>query len=79
VDQVIEPDVWDCDHNRVLVVPGGGVGGETGTPPQGGSIPDTAAAIPSQSSPIATLAFGMLLVSSLGALAYANVRAARRR
>jgi uncharacterized repeat protein (TIGR01451 family) len=72
------PDVWACDHNRVLVVESG-TGGETGTPPEGGSIPDTAAAIPSQSSPIATLAFAMLLVSSLGALAYANVRAARRR
>jgi hypothetical protein len=73
-----EFDVSACDNNEVTVV-GGGTGGETGTPPEGGSIPDTAAAIPSQSSPIATLAFAMLLVSSLGALAYANVRAARRR
>jgi hypothetical protein len=70
-------DVSDCDDNEVTVVEGG-TGGETGTP-EGGSIPDTATSIPSQSSPLATVLFGALLVSSLGALAYANVRSSRRR
>jgi hypothetical protein len=56
----------------------GSVGGGTGTPPQGGSIPDTATSIPSQAGPLATIGAGMILLASLGALAYANVRTSRR-
>jgi hypothetical protein len=55
--------------------PEGSVGGGTGTPVA--SIPDTAAA-PTTGTAIGTLAFGVLLLLSLGSLAYANVRAGRR-
>jgi hypothetical protein len=53
------------------------VGGGTGTP--AGSVPDTATSLPGLGGPLATLLFGAVLVASLGALAYANVVAARRR
>jgi hypothetical protein len=51
------------------------VGGATGTP--NASIPDTAAA-PATGTALGTLGFGILLLLSLGSLAYANVRAGRR-
>jgi hypothetical protein len=57
--------------------PEGSVGGGTGTP--AASVPDTAASLPGFGGPIATLVFGLILVASLGTLAYANVRAARQR
>jgi hypothetical protein len=53
------------------------VGGGTGTP--AASVPDTAASLPGFGGPLATLVFGLILVASLGTLAYANVRAARER
>jgi hypothetical protein len=56
-------------------MPEGSVGGATGTP--NASIPDTAAA-PATGTALGTLAFGVLLLLSLGSLAYANVRAGRR-
>jgi hypothetical protein len=55
--------------------PEGSVGGGTGTPVA--SIPDTAAA-PATGTAVGTLLFGVLLLLSLGSLAYANVRAGRR-
>jgi fimbrial isopeptide formation D2 family protein/uncharacterized repeat protein (TIGR01451 family) len=49
--------------------------GGTGAP----SIPNTAMSLPSTSSPLAVLLFGVLLIASLSTLAYANVRSVRRR
>jgi hypothetical protein len=57
--------------------PEGSQAGGTGTP--AGSVPDTSASMPGVGGPLATLIFGAILLSSLGALAYANVRAARSR
>ena len=54
---------------------GGQLGG-TGTP--AASLPNTALSLPG-SGPLATLFFGAILIASLGALAYANVTAVRRR
>lgn len=51
--------------------------GGTGTPAP--SVPDTAMSLSNLSGPLATVAFGMILLASLGALAYANVRSVRRR
>ena len=51
--------------------------GGTGTPQP--SIPNTALSLPSQAGPMATLLFGLILISALGGLAFVNVRAARRR
>jgi len=53
--------------------PGGGELGGTGTPS------DTALSVWSGSSPLPTILFSILLVGSLGGLAYANVAAIRRR
>ncbi|HEX9738373.1 MAG TPA: hypothetical protein VGA91_04010 [Candidatus Limnocylindria bacterium] len=50
--------------------------GGTGTP--AASVPDTALGLVS-SGPLATIFFGAVLIASLGALAYANVAAVRRR
>jgi hypothetical protein len=61
----------------VTPTPEGSVGGGTGTP--AASVPDTAASLPGFGGPLATLVFGLILVASLGTLAYANVRAARER
>jgi hypothetical protein len=58
-------------------MPEGSVGGGTGTP--AASIPNTATSLGTVGGPLATLVFGLILVASLGTLAYANVRAARRR
>lgn len=57
--------------------PEGSVGGGTGTP--AASLPDTATGMPAVGGTLATIAFGFILLASLGALAYANVRAVRRR
>jgi len=60
-------------------VPGsveGSVGGGTGTP--AASLPNTALGL-AGSGPLATIFFGAVLIASLGALAYANVAAVRRR
>jgi hypothetical protein len=54
----------------------GSVGGGTGTPAP--SLPNTALSLPGSGS-LATLFFGAILIASLGALAYANVTAVRRR
>ena len=70
-----EQPVEDCDEN-IVVVNEGGVGGGTGTP--AASLPNSAVNGPA-SAPIATLAFGLLLLSSLGALAFVNVRSSARR
>lgn len=72
-----EYDVSACDNNEVTVVEGD-TGGGTGTPPQGGSIPDTSVSLSSPGAPLATFAFGMLLMAALGALAFVNVRSSRR-
>ncbi len=61
----------------VTPTPEGSVGGGTGTP--AASVPDTAASQPGFGGPVATLAFGLILLASLGTLAYANVRSARQR
>lgn len=70
-----DPDVSACDTDTVTVIEGN-VGGGTGTP--AASLPNSAVSGPT-SGPIATLAFGLLLLSSLGALAFVNVRSTRRR
>jgi hypothetical protein len=57
--------------------PEGSVAGGTGTP--AASVPDTAMSSTGFSGPLATLLFGVLLIASLGALAYANVRTVHRR
>jgi hypothetical protein len=54
---------------------GGQLGG-TGTP--AASLANTALGLPG-SGPLATILFGAILIASLGALAYANVTAVRRR
>lgn len=57
--------------------PEGSVQGGTGTPEP--SQPDTAMGLQGGPSPIPTIAFGMILLASLGSLAYVNVKAARAR
>jgi len=52
--------------------------GGTGTPAASPSLPNTALSLPGSGS-LATLFFGAILIASLGALAYANVTAVRRR
>jgi uncharacterized protein YegL len=71
---VIEFDAQDCDEDEV---PEGGEQGSTSTPQQ--SLTNTATSLTGVSGPLATLVFGLILVLSLGTLAYANVRAARQR
>jgi hypothetical protein len=51
-----------------------GIKGGTGTP--AGSMPDSAQALDG-SSPLPTIAFSLILLASLGALAFANVKASR--
>jgi hypothetical protein len=78
-DLVVDPrdsDVYSCAEYSISAVEGG-TGGGQGTPPQG-SIPDTAVSLSSPGAPLATFAFGMLLVSALGALAFVNVKSSRR-
>ena len=53
------------------------VQGGTGTPEP--SQPDTAMGVQGGPSPIPTIAFGLILLSSLGTLAWVNVKSARRR
>jgi hypothetical protein len=57
--------------------PEGSEAGGTGTP--AASVPDTATSIGSLAGPLSTVVFGLILLGSLGALAYANVAAVRRR
>jgi hypothetical protein len=57
--------------------PEGSQAGGTGTPAP--SVPDTATSLPGMAGPLATVVFGLILLGSLGALAYANVSAVRRR
>jgi len=57
--------------------PEGSVGGGTGTP--AASIPDTSLREPGVAGPLGTIGFGMVLLASLGALAYANTRVTRER
>jgi hypothetical protein len=42
-------------------------------------VPDTATSLPGFAGPLATIAFGLILLASLGTLAYANVRSVRNR
>ena len=51
--------------------------GGTGTPAP--SVPNTAMSLPNLAGPLSTVAFGLILLASLGGLAYANVKAVRRR
>jgi len=57
--------------------PEGSVQGGTGTPEP--SQPDTAMGMSGGPSPIPTVAFGLILLAALGALAWANVKSARSR
>ena len=57
--------------------PEGTAAGGTGTP--AASVPDTATSFGGFGGPVATVVFGLILLGSLGALAYANVAAVRRR
>ncbi len=60
--------------------PSGGEGSEAGgVSSPAGSLSDTATSVGSFGGPVATLVFGLILLGSLGALAYANVSAVRRR
>jgi hypothetical protein len=70
-------DVQDCAPATVTIIEGDEGGGQ-GTP-AGGSIPDTATSLSSQSNPLATLIFGLAMISALGGLAFVNVRASNRR
>jgi hypothetical protein len=72
-----ESDVYSCAEYSITVTEGDTGGGE-GTP-AGGSIPDTATSLSSQSNPLATLIFGLAMISALGGLAFVNVRASNRR
>ena len=65
----------DADARRRA--PEGTQAGGTGTP--AGSLSDTATSLGGFGGPVATLVFGLILLGSLGALAYANVTAVRRR
>ena len=65
------------DEGTPTPTPEGTAAGGTGTP-AGGSIPDTALSLQNQSGSMATIAFGLILVAALGALAFANVRSSRR-
>lgn len=75
-DDSIGEDPTICDTDEVGVPEGSQAGG-TGTP--AASIPNTSTSLPGFGGPLATLVFGLILVASLGTLAYANVRAARQR
>jgi Prealbumin-like fold domain len=57
--------------------PEGSVQGGTGTPEP--SQPDTAMGMSGGPSPVPTIAFGLILLGALGALAWANVKSARSR
>ena len=57
--------------------PEGGTAGGSGTP--AASLADTATSTGSLGSPLATVGFGLILLGSLGALAYANIAGAVRR
>jgi len=70
-----ESDVSSCAEYEITVIEGGTQGG-TGTP--AASLPNSALSSQSPGTPIATLGFGLLLLSSLGALAAVNVRSTRR-
>jgi hypothetical protein len=65
-----------CPTSSTPTPEGSQLGG-TGTPAP--SLQNTALSALGFGGPLATLVFGAILLSSLGALAYANVRAARRR
>ncbi|MEO8510470.1 MAG: SpaA isopeptide-forming pilin-related protein [Chloroflexota bacterium] len=62
---------------KVTSTPEGSVAAATGTPTSG-NLPNTAAGSP-LTTPLVVFGFGMLLLGSIGTLAYANVIAARRR
>ena len=57
--------------------PEGSVQGGTGTPAP--SQPDTAMGVQDGTSPIPTVAFGLILLAALGTLAWLNVKSARNR
>jgi hypothetical protein len=42
-------------------------------------LANSAMSLPGLSGPLATIAFGLILLASLGTLAYANVRSVRNR
>jgi uncharacterized repeat protein (TIGR01451 family) len=71
-----DPTICDTDS---VTVPEGGEEGGTSTPTPTGSLTDTALSVPGAGGALATLVFGLLLVASLGTLAYVNVRASRER
>lgn len=75
------PVIWQvsaCDDNTVVVgEPEGSVAGGAGTP--AASVPNSAMSPIGFSGALATLLFGALLLTSLGTLAYANVRSMRER
>ncbi len=70
-----DSDVFSCAEYTITSHEGE-TGGGTGTP--AASLPNSAVTSPA-GAPIATLAFGLLLMSSLGALAFVNVRSSARR
>jgi hypothetical protein len=65
-----------CPTSSTPTPEGSQLGG-TGTPAP--SLPNSALSVLGFGGPLATLLFGAILLSSLGALAYANVRASRSR
>lgn len=70
------PDVEETPTPTPTPTPEGSQLGGTGTPTA--SVPDTSMSS-SLGGPLATLVFGAVLLASLGALAYANVKSARNR
>jgi hypothetical protein len=75
-----EPDPSECpppDGGEGTPTPEGSQAGGTGTP--AASVPSAAMDPLPGGGPVATLIFATILLGSLGALAYANVAAVRRR
>ncbi len=84
-----DESIEDCDDEQVEVSHSpsasptptqsaeGSVGAGTGTPEE--SLPDGALSLSGGAGALPTIFFGFVLVASLGSLAYANVRATRRR
>jgi hypothetical protein len=68
-------DVHDCADYTVNATSGGEGGGQ-GTPQQ--SLVNSATSLTGETNPLLTLVFSLVLLTSLGSLAYVNVKAARR-
>lgn len=73
-----QPDVEDCDDNEVEVSPKPSQGVEAGTGTPGASLPNTSLDGHGP-SPLPTIIFSLVLLASLGTLAYTNVKVVTHR